>query len=250
VDPKAIQDEVDRLLGADQEAVRLATQFAEDVKRVDEIDKQCPNIDAELKYLERRLGEDDVKEDDFKASQLRERVRDLKELRAERRDVVRHANDLDASYNRRAGAYEQRVHARYEAERRQADSDAEVNRQAEQLSVAWMPAVQRAITTNKIPESLKTSFESFARRGALANLELGFTVDDVDSFLERQAKEFIETAQTFHREMAGQYGNDVRARTETPGPAPAAAVATAQVPQSDDLKDVYRLTRMRLEGRL
>lgn len=250
VDPKAIQAEVDRLLGADQEAVRLATEFANDVQRVQEIDAQQPNLDGEIAYLTRRLQDGDVKEDEAAGSIIKEQIRDLKELRAERRDTVRHAQDLDVRYNGRASAYEQRINTREQAARTQAESDAKVERHAEALSVAWLPGVQRAITDNKIPAALAPKFEVLARRAALANLELGFAVEDVPAFLDKEAKDFLEVVDLGHRERAAELGDKVRDRANQPGPTGPETVATAQTPQSGDLNEVYRLTRMRLEGRL
>lgn len=250
VDPKAIQAEVDRFLGADQEAVRLATEFAADVQRVQEIDAQVPNLDGEIQYLTRRLQDEDVKGDEVAEGNIREKVRDLKELRAERRDVVRHAQDLDGKYNGRAAQYEQRINGRYEAERAKADSDAKVNSHAEALSVAWQPAVQRAITTNKIPASLAPKFEVLARRAALANLELGFAVEEVDSFLDKEAKDFLEVGDAYHREKAAELGDKTRDRAMQPGPPAAETVATAQVPKSDNLDEVYKNAHLRLTGRL
>lgn len=252
LDPQAIEQEIDRLTGADLECVRLAQQFGQAVEQVKALDAKYggpEKLDSEIRYHERRLQDPDVKGDEVAETNIKEQLRELKEVRAERRDIVRTAREDEATYNQRADAYGQRITARQQAERTRAESDAQVERHAQDLSVAWKPGIQRAVTDNKIPTALSEKFEEFSRRGALANLELGFSVEDLSAFLTGQAKEFTELMELGHREKSAEYGNLARARADQPGPAGEASVATAQVPQSGDLKEVYRLTRLRLEGK-
>lgn len=253
VDPAAIERELEGLLRSDQECIRLAQAFRTDVDTIQALDAKYggpDKIEAEIRYHERRLQDADIKDDEVATANIKEAVRELKEVRAERRDIVRNARELDASYNGRAGQYQQHINTRYEGQRAKAESDARVERHAQDLSVSWTPAIQRAATANNISPELIPKFEELARQAALANIELGFAVEDLPEFLNRQAKVLAEVIDIGHRAKSAELGDAVRRRAESPGPAAEASVATAQVPQSDDLKEVYRLTQLRLAGKL
>lgn len=250
-DPATIERELTSLLDSDRECVDLAQTFRADLQRVTELDQKHGNearLGEEIRYRERRMQDPDIKEDPVAQASLREEVRELKEVRAERRETVRHALEAEGAYNKRVDAYQTRINSRYEASRAQAESNQQVERHAQELSVSWAPAMQRAATAHNIPAELLPRFEKLARQTALANVETGFAIEDLPTFMEGVAKELIEIVDQGHRIRAGEYGDAARKRAEEPGPAGGAPVTTAQVQQPNDLSDVYKRAALSLRG--
>jgi len=268
LDAKAVEDHVARLVDEDPDLAKLARQYDTAHDRIlaiageDGQSGKVAEISREIDRLEYRLTLPDT--DEFAKDPIRQEIRDkrfsLQELKAERRDLQADQKDFKARYQERAGAYRQRVTSaltqQAQAERQRAARDQSITRHTEALKAEWEPAISRAATKHHIPDELLDSFRSRARTQALANLEQGITVDEIDPFMDGVALGLVTDLDTYHRAQAGIHARDALARAAQSAPtAPAVAPTPEPAPtvprapsQASHLKQTYQLARQRLHA--
>jgi len=268
LDPKVVEETVARLVDEDPDLAKLAKQYdtAEDRIRTiageDGQSGKLAEISREIDRLEYRLTLPDT--DEFAKDPIRQEIRDkkfsLQELKAEKRDLVADQKDWQGRYKERAGAYRQRVTSaltqQAQAERQRAARDQSITRHTEALKTEWAPAVARAAQRHHIPDTLVDRLNRSARTQALANLEQGITVDEIDAFMDDVAKDLIADLDTFHREQSAIHARDALARQAQSAPtAPAVAPTPEPAPtvtrapsQASHLKQTYQLARQRLHA--
>lgn len=151
--------------------------------------------------------------------------------------------DLRADYAARQNYYRTQITQHYESQarsqREQQEYQTQVTRHAAELEKAWPQALARAIKEHKIPESEVEDFKTDLRNIALASLEAGIRVEDLDGFMDREAKRLNERLDRAHRTKAAEYARLAEKRAAQPAPVPSVVPQVQPSQSGDPLADVY-----------
>lgn len=149
---------------------------------------------------------------------------------------------LKSKFDGRANQYRSQIASHYENQKREAQAQQEyqstITRHAQDLEKAWPVALDRTIKENQIPEPLVAKFTKSLRTAAMAHLESGLAVDQIDTFMANEAKEFMSNLDAFHRLKSGEYARQATQRAANPAPVPN-AVPQVQPSTGDPIKDAY-----------
>lgn len=226
-----IKDQVLALVRQDPECVRLGTRFREDSEKITGLFNEqagtgkIPELETKVKTNELRLTLPEVQNNEILQEEINTELRTLRSdllhanLELERLTLRKERTQRD--YTERKQGYRTRVegtiNARAENQRRQAESAARIENEAQALTAVWPHALTVVATKHNIPETLIPALDARAQTIAYASLEQGLYVDNVAAFLDGVAAEMVTEAEAFHRELVAAAGSTVLTRTQVMG---------------------------------
>ena len=244
----------------DREASAWIQDWASNKARVEELGPdlakggqgEIAKAEREIIKAEGQLENDVIQNDEYAKSGIVQRIRDLKsdirELRGERFEKTRDNQDLATKYETRYGKYREQVLGRVRAVEGEKASEARINTDAVKFKAQWDGSVPRIGAAKGIPEKSMGRFERVARLAINVHLNDVGPVRNLDTFLAKQADEYLQDVDAHHRDKSAEYARQATARAGQPAPpagaAPPAAAEPSNAPQT--LDDVYKRTRLRL----
>lgn len=241
-DQREVEREVDGYVQSDATATNLIRQFTTNAQVLEQrIVPEIQKLSSEVAYLERRLQDPEIKDDDLARGQIRDTIRttklDLTIARSEAQNLRDAQAQLDANFRQYRNQIAQQVYARHQsarAEQAEAQQYQSLESQSfQELTSSWSAAIQRVAATHALPADALADFKADAKTAALAalaNPEFVLDPATLDAFLAPHAKRTMERLDRYHRTRSAEYAHLAEQRAATPapasGPAPAAAPST------------------------
>lgn len=248
-DPKAIEAHLTGLLDEDPIAVAKVTEYVTAAQALKEL-PPLNKIQADISYFGRRLQEKDILPDE--RDTFREQLREARELRDQRVEIQRQADEANNAYVERARFYRGRIDEALQAQQQQAETDEKIESHAQWFAEAWPQSVHRIAQKHGFTPSQSERLAQRAHQAAFVQTHFkGESVDDIDGFVDKQAVGLKAEWDEVHRELSAVYGQKAVERAAQPGPVNGTApqtpgVATAPT-EIKSLDDIYRTSTQRTQ---
>lgn len=252
VDPGAIQAAVNAAVHQDANSTSLITTFMQNRQQLEGLQTQANQHTSEIQYLERRLQDPEIVDDDLRRPDIENQIERLQT----KLDRVETQGDRLMSAN-------ERLNGQFISRRDQiaAHIEGEMTQQAEEETltayehsveqqeyqkalVEWPSALERCIRENNIPPEQVEDFKADAQRAFKAEMsDPNAVIDDMYAFLSPVAKDMVARLDRYHRVRAGQYATAAGQRAATPSPRTGGATPGPPTAQDGDLDSIMDETR-------
>jgi hypothetical protein len=249
--PEQVQQWANQYVAQDQACLKLDQSYRENAARLTVLtDPNSPesHIAAakEVQKLQAWLQFPQVAEDEFAKANIQSQLANARaeyqarKLEAQGLDLEN--RDIRTQFEQRKGEYVSRINQHYANQKREYEAQQEtqqlITRHATELNTAWGPAVSRTVAQFQIPESEIEDFKADLRTEAMATLEAGIKVEDLDAFMGKHAKRLMDRLDRNHRTKSAEYARLATQRAASQAPVPS-VVPQVQPSTGDPLEDVY-----------
>lgn len=231
----------------DAQSTQLVQEWSANTERLKALSSECDTHRNEVQTLQAWLKLDEIKNDEFRTSQIQGKLV-IEEARLARAEAaverIESRNErLNSAYVQRTSAFRdhfsRQVSEQQQTQQAQKEYDSNVARYATELEQAWKPTLSKVVQANNILGSLAPKFAKQVHVAAVAQLESGLRVEQLEAFMDSQAKEFLSTLDEYHRAQSGVYAAQAKARATQPAPIPSVAQVQADVNTGDPLAAIH-----------
>ena len=256
--PVTSQEQLEQELGQrikqDQECVSWVGEYQANARSRETLSQSVATAEKEIERVVDRLGYPEVKEDEFRAKELTEQLRQHRSdlLHAQlQMDRIDAKNDrLDGKFRQRRDQHADEIRRQVLQAERKASEDAEINGYASEFSTKVGDAVSRVAAEFGFRDpGLVEDLHQAVRMEGLQRVssEDGEAIEDVDGFVRQVAEKRKSRMEAYHRDQSALYAARQREKAAQVAPNPPThAVTPPATPAStsaDPLEDIYKRAR-------